>query len=364
MKASGLVLTAVIVGAVWGAGHAAAADLGGTPTRNWGGFWLGFGAGYARSSDGQLGSNVCGTYASGSAEASCDASGGRVETNASASSPTMAAATAAGAASDGRNSTAATALAIGSGTGAEANASVSVNPLSGTAAASQSGAFGFSLSDVVAATDGANAWTYMGGGVGSGSDFGSGSSTAFSEPSRGIVGSVSRAEVAGSAGSGEAIAIGIAGLSSPDMSGGLAGNINMRYDHQAGEHWIFGAEVDFTGMPESVLRSQSSVGVADFLSIGIGRSMEVQTLLASARLRLGYAFGDYMIYGTGGAAYAHSDATYTETIQSEDFSEYTLSRSKSKSLTSFGGVIGGGLSVFLSDNSAVSLEGLYYVFAD
>lgn len=113
-------------------------------------------------------------------------------------------------------------------------------------------------------------------------------------------------------------------------------------------------------MPNSNVRLQSETAVdAGGVSV-VGRSIEMDgSALASARLRLGYAMGDYMIYGTGGAAYTHFDATYRQEVALGGTSQ---SRSQSTSVDAVGGVIGGGVAVFVSDNAAVSLEGSYYMF--
>lgn len=164
-------------------------------------------------------------------------------------------------------------------------------------------------------------------------------------------------------GSAEALAIGLSGLPTniSGSEGGMAPNFNARYDHQTESNWVFGAELDLIATTNSggALSSGTVVEISQN-SVEVDRNVDVDTnLLASARLRFGYAMGDFLIYGTGGAAYTNLDATLTE---SGAFDGLSASRSQSESVNAFGGVIGGGVSAFVSDNAAVSLEGLYYRF--
>ncbi len=72
---------------------------------------------------------------------------------------------------------------------------------------------------------------------------------------------------------------------------------------------------------------------------------DITDYLASVRGRLGYAFGNSLIYGTGGAAF----------VQWDGLKNYDVST---------GWVAGGGLEHKLAPNLSVGLEGLYYEFAD
>jgi opacity protein-like surface antigen len=68
-----------------------------------------------------------------------------------------------------------------------------------------------------------------------------------------------------------------------------------------------------------------------------------------------------MIYGTGGIGYTRFEATVTITA---DTPFVDVSNSETRSEGMFGAVVGGGISTFVSDNAAVSLEALYYKFED
>lgn len=364
MASRTLAATTALVGAMMLGGEAAAADAGSTPSRKWGGFWLGFGAGDSEQSYGtELGRNFCFSSARGSAQAVCEFTDDSVKTTATASTPTSAAASAAAAASDGSQSIvgSATAVSVGDGTAAAADVTASTAPLSVSTSVAISD---YTIAAATSSTSSGGGLQSAGTGLGESSGVGSSaaSSLAFSDPSRGLLGSVSRASASGPSGNANALAVALSGVqdSLSGNDGALAGNINMRFDYQTESNWIFGAAVELTGMPNSNVRLQSETAVdAGGVSV-VGRSIEMDgSALASARLRLGYALGDYMIYGTGGAAYTHFDATCRQEVALDGTSQ---SRSQSRSVDAVGGVIGGGVSVFVSDNAAVSLEGSYYMF--
>lgn len=97
-----------------------------------------------------------------------------------------------------------------------------------------------------------------------------------------------------------------------------------------------------------------------FGAVGLQSGLEVKSnMLASANVRIGYAVGDFLLFGTAGGAYTQIDAKLNQTAT---FKSLSLSSSQSKSTGAFGAVFGGGLSYFVSDNAALSLEGQYYKF--
>lgn len=388
-----LAITALATGAVWLPAAAVAADIDGNQARNWGGFWIGFGAGYSENSyDGGLDRNFCITSANGSgaheALSDCSASDGVVGVDAGAVTPGAAAAGAVDIAVDGSNS----AVASGSGAilGANATASASAEADTGSASAQShvEEDSGPSSADTSASQSvpGSSTAPATGSNFSSLSIAGvdtSGSpvqldttqqvqssphsarvvTAAFSDPSNGTLGAASAVRVGGPDGSAEALAIGLSGLPTniSGSEGGMAPNFNARYDHQTESNWVFGAELDLIATPNSggALSSGTVVEISQNI-VEVDRNVDVDTnLLASARLRFGYTMGDFLIYGTGGAAYTNLDATLTE---SGAFDGLSASRSQSESVNAFGGVIGGGVSAFVSDNAAVSLEGLYYRF--
>lgn len=98
---------------------------------------------------------------------------------------------------------------------------------------------------------------------------------------------------------------------------------------------VFGAEGDFDWLGKSA-------GVASPLA----STLKVQ-YLDTARARLGYAFGNFLLFGSGGVAAISSSDTVTSPI------------SYSHTASSYGWVAGGGLEYALTKNWIIRAEYLY-----
>ena len=110
-----------------------------------------------------------------------------------------------------------------------------------------------------------------------------------------------------------------------DIDGAVLGGVQAGANYQIGAV-VLGVEGDYTKM-----------------------GADKTDYVASARGRLGLAFGNSLIYGTGGAAFLQSD-------DGAHFDKYF-------DLTT-GWVAGGGLEHKLAPNLSLGLEGLYYAFED
>ena len=380
-----------LVGSLAFGGHAVAADIDNGTVRNWGGMWIGFGAGYAgTSASGSSSGDVClsSTRRSGlaSASAGCRINGGRVDLETEASAR-------AGESEDpiqdnsanssGGGSTSLPDLTTESRSRAEAfipdtfigTSFASNDPqvpegtiYSGTSTSAGDGSDG--TGDSLAS--GGNSQIRfpfgpltVGPGGGDIEAVAGGSMQASSET--GIYGGASYASARAGGSSAEALAIGFGGLPSFDSgseSGGdFAPNINARFDVQTPGNWIIGAEIDLSIPRGAAVDASGQTDIdllAEFEELSVERGFELETnALASARLRLGYAMDDFMIYGTGGLAYANVEATASVTGA---YNGNTASASSSKTADAFGGVIGGGIAAFVADNAAILIEGLYYRF--
>jgi outer membrane immunogenic protein len=87
-----------------------------------------------------------------------------------------------------------------------------------------------------------------------------------------------------------------------DTGGGVLGGGQVGCDYQFARNWVIGAAGDFSW---ASIKGQS---IDPFFSGKTGRPITLDAKtdsLASARGRLGYAFDHFMLYGTGGAAWAH-----------------------------------------------------------
>lgn len=361
--------------------HAMAA--GESRTRNWGGLWLGFGAGYAGTNASGNGSSrgcMSSSDSAGMARstslcvvnddyittvASADASENGVNLFAETSAFAQRSESLAGASS-------ATASVEGFQVIGAASASAVITS-SGNVTAAGSASTGATGLNAGAAVAGSGSGTEDVALLVSGNPPATGKADAVSigtlnTVTGALAGASYQATSVGSSWS-EALAIGFDGLKGGNLSGsdgGLSPEILLRLDHQTESNFLFGAEISLSipGGNDSGGSDTSTYGLSseEYTSpdLNIRRSVTVDTTaLASARLRLGYAIGDYLAYGTGGLAYARYTATSTTT---GSFNGAQVSQSLDETDDAFGGVIGGGISTFVADNAVVSIEALYYLF--
>ncbi|MGH1353039.1 MAG: outer membrane protein [Methyloligellaceae bacterium] len=133
-----------------------------------------------------------------------------------------------------------------------------------------------------------------------------------------------------------------------DLSGGTAG-IHIGYNWQH-SNIVLGIEADISAVNISDAVSDRSGGQDDITAGNIDT-------LASLRGRIGVTSGTFMVYATGGIAFA--DAEYTVVDTDTDQSSGTAS------FDTVGYVVGGGLEkMFAQSGIRVRVEGLYYGFDD
>jgi outer membrane immunogenic protein len=146
---------------------------------------------------------------------------------------------------------------------------------------------------------------------------------------------------------------------------GLVGGAQGGYNWQV-RSLVFGIEADisFTDWDESVTVFDSEVDTVDGLIEGEGAFGTASTdinFLASVRGRLGYAFGNVMVYGTGGVAWADAEARARMVFT--DGEVEISDQSRKEDLDGFGFVAGGGLAwMVIPQTFSVGVEGLYYWF--
>lgn len=378
-----------LTGVVVSIGSALAADAGTTP-RNWGGLWIGFGAGYAGSGNTASGgpTDVCLTSSSAQA-------GGRANTPVCAlDSDSVAAVTNVGAQTSGglagagsadvalvpdaqsvSTGYATTVDAGGTETAAAAGVGQAIPPSQTRATSSGSVGNGVQSAGASGFADGTSAISNSGSATsGTGAPvngYASVHGISFTDSRTGTYGAASATQASFGGASAQALAIGLGGMQQfqnfSDTGGDFTPEIHIRYDHQTESSFVIGAELDLS-MAGGGSASEKQVinpfdvqrNGLDVITLSHGFQSDV-TALATARLRLGYAVGDYMVYGTGGLAYANYEATSSTT---GEFGGLRASTSQSMNGNAFGGVVGGGVSTFVADNATVSLEGLYYKFND
>jgi outer membrane immunogenic protein len=112
-----------------------------------------------------------------------------------------------------------------------------------------------------------------------------------------------------------------------DIDNALMAGIHIGYNWQTPSNWVYGIEADL-GIVNDEIEDE-----------------DVTDYLATIRGRLGYAFGNSLIYGTAGVAFVG----YGDDLQDAGSDD-----------TAVGFVVGGGVEHKLSNNFSLGVEGLYY----
>jgi outer membrane immunogenic protein len=149
----------------------------------------------------------------------------------------------------------------------------------------------------------------------------------------------------------------------PKLKGAVFGG-HAGYNWQWGQRGVVGLEIDYSA---ANIRS-TQAGSVDFFRECCGRIIETRTLnakldsLASARARVGYLVSpEFLLYGTGGAAWGHTKFTGTflrEPSEGDDILD--ISRASSNH---FGWVAGAGAEWMLWNSGLIlRVEYLHYDF--
>jgi outer membrane immunogenic protein len=135
--------------------------------------------------------------------------------------------------------------------------------------------------------------------------------------------------------------VALPGYGATSPSGGLGG-LHGGYNWQSG-NFVFGAEAD---LDLSWMESTSTFSSGNTLTSHPG-------WVSSARGRAGYAFNNFLIFGTVGLALTNTNFTLQQPGASNQMIE-----------TQFGYVIGAGVEMKVAPQISVRLEALHYGFAD
>jgi outer membrane immunogenic protein len=152
---------------------------------------------------------------------------------------------------------------------------------------------------------------------------------------------------------------------SPD---GIVGGVQAGYNWQINS-FVFGLEGDisFADWNSGTTVFDSDVDGVRGLGIGddaFGTAKGDLDFLASVRGRVGYAFGNVMIFGTGGVAWANADARATM-VAYDAFNDVETTWTGKGSLDDIAAVAGGGMAwMVIPQTFSVGVEGLYYWFKD
>ena len=156
-------------------------------------------------------------------------------------------------------------------------------------------------------------------------------------------------------------------LGSNGLIGGVQGGYNWQFNSL-----VFGIEGDFSFTDWS--QKSEVFDSADVLDLGFSglegveyaagnASVEID-FLASVRGRLGMAFDNFLIYGTGGVAWADADARARVAVLDDSRNpDLETEWTGKESFDDIGFVVGGGMGwMVIPQTFSVGIEGLYYFF--
>jgi outer membrane immunogenic protein len=155
-------------------------------------------------------------------------------------------------------------------------------------------------------------------------------------------------------GSGAAAAVAAGSIPTAFNDGGsswLAGG-QLGCNYQA-SNWVYGIETDMSGTKLDAGQTIAT-NVAPFFPLTSSVSQDM-TWIGTTRGRLGMAWGNVLVYGTGGAAYANVNHGYTQS----NVPLGPVAIAVTDSATQFGWTAGGGLEVGFG---AWSLKGEYLYY--
>jgi outer membrane immunogenic protein len=151
--------------------------------------------------------------------------------------------------------------------------------------------------------------------------------------------------------------VNVVSVSTNNNSVGFIGGGQLGYNWQWTPNWLIGFEGDFDGGHLDRGGNATFGGGPALVPPGSALAMSVTlNWLASARGRLGYTWDTFMLYGTGGGAWANVDFTGTATLGSfgTTFGSFSDTRS--------GWVAGGGGEWGFAPNWSLGVEYLHYQF--
>ncbi|MBO0903311.1 outer membrane protein [Jiella sonneratiae] len=143
------------------------------------------------------------------------------------------------------------------------------------------------------------------------------------------------------------------GASNYDLDGNFIGGANIGYDYQFGNNVVLGATADFNYIDREKDTTYSTPGGTDI------SSQTKLDYLGTVRGRLGYAFDNVLVYGSGGLAYADvkTDVSTPSTAAGSEFAGYNFDTSTDSSKVGY--TVGGGVDVMATQNLSFGVEYLY-----
>jgi outer membrane immunogenic protein len=149
---------------------------------------------------------------------------------------------------------------------------------------------------------------------------------------------------------GPGVNFGAGPTSANSTPGGVIGGGQVGYDWQVNRSWVFGLVADFQGA--DIRGSSSGPGPGNGCAPSVCATEDLR-FLGTARGRLGWTAGNWLLYGTGGVAYGSVNST-------ENFSNLIFPITGSRSETRVGWTGGVGVNYAMTQNWVVGLEYLHY----
>ena len=151
---------------------------------------------------------------------------------------------------------------------------------------------------------------------------------------------------------------------------GLLGGVQGGYNWQAGS-MVFGVEADISftdwGHSTSTFDSEDVLDLGGVGGLGateyaFGSTSADIDFLASVRGRLGFAANNFLLYGTGGIAWADASADANMVVY-DAVADIETEWNGSEDFSDIGFVVGAGMGwMVIPQTFSVGLEGLYYFF--
>jgi high affinity Mn2+ porin len=134
-------------------------------------------------------------------------------------------------------------------------------------------------------------------------------------------------------------------------TGSYFAGLQAGYNHMLPSRFMVGFEADFSA-PNTIAGTQT------FSSALIGQASYNDTVLqfGTARGRIGYAFGQWLVYGTGGLAWAYDKLTRTQLAGMPAGGTATVGTSEAALLWRWGWAAGAGVEVPVAPNWSAKLE--------
>src|ERR1035437_2961052 len=141
-------------------------------------------------------------------------------------------------------------------------------------------------------------------------------------------------------------------------TGSYAAGLQGRYNYVFPSHWMLGFEADVTAPNSDVQVPYSVRGSQTVTSPLIGEVTYGEAVIhyGSARVRVGYAFDHFLLYGTGGLAWTYDQATRTQVAGSPVGGFATPGTVDTRLLWRLGWAAGAGVEIPLAGNWTAKAE--------